>query len=48
METEAQRAFLMAEGCKEVQGNLFSLPLKAEQVAKLLYEELQFEQNLSV
>jgi len=47
VETEAQRSFLLAEGCKEVQGNLFSLPLSAEQVAKLLHEERSFERNLS-
>ena len=47
VETEDQRSFLLAEGCKEVQGNLFSLPLSAERLAKLLHEQMQFEQNLS-
>jgi diguanylate cyclase (GGDEF)-like protein/PAS domain S-box-containing protein len=48
VESEAQRTFLLAEGCKGVQGNLFSLPLSAEQVAKLIHEEMEFERNLSV
>jgi diguanylate cyclase (GGDEF)-like protein/PAS domain S-box-containing protein len=48
VETDTQRSFLLAEGCKEVQGNLFSLPLNAEQLVKLLSEEMQFERNLSV
>ncbi len=48
VETEAQRTFLLAEGCKEVQGNLFSLPLSAERIAKLLYEDKPFEQGLPV
>ena len=47
VESDAQRTFLLTEGCKEVQGNLFSLPLSAEQVAKLLREQMQFERNLS-
>jgi diguanylate cyclase (GGDEF)-like protein/PAS domain S-box-containing protein len=47
VETEAQRGFLLAEGCKEVQGNLFSLPLRVEQVVKLLSEQMQFERDLS-
>jgi diguanylate cyclase (GGDEF)-like protein/PAS domain S-box-containing protein len=47
VETESQRSFLLAEGCQEVQGHLFSEPLRAEQVAKRLYEEVEFKRHLS-
>ena len=36
VETEAQLAFLKAEGCDEMQGYLFSRPVPAEQMGALL------------
>ena len=38
VETPAQRAFLEAEGCDEIQGYLISVPLPAPQFEKLLRE----------
>ena len=40
VETEAQRAFLESEGCDEMQGYLFSVPLPAPQLEKLLRDPL--------
>ncbi len=39
VETEVQREFLLEEGCHEVQGFLFSPPLPADDVWKLLKEK---------
>ena len=36
VETEAQRAFLAANGCDEMQGYLFGMPKEADQVTALL------------
>ncbi len=40
VENEAQRAFLEQEGCDEMQGYLFSVPLPAPQLEKLLRDPL--------
>ena len=40
VETDAQRAFLESEGCDEMQGYLFSVPLPAPQLEKLLRDPL--------
>jgi EAL domain-containing protein (putative c-di-GMP-specific phosphodiesterase class I) len=39
VETEAQRLWLMGEGCTEMQGFLFSRPLPADEFAELLRSE---------
>lgn len=39
VETEAQRAFLLASGCEAYQGYLFSPPLPAEEITLLLAKE---------
>jgi len=39
VETEAQRAFLEAEGCDTLQGFLFSTPVSAEAFGELLQRE---------
>jgi len=36
VETEAQRDFLRARGCHQMQGYLFSRPLPAEDITRLL------------
>ena len=36
VETEEQREFLVTAGCSELQGYLFSRPLKEEAIAALL------------
>jgi EAL domain-containing protein (putative c-di-GMP-specific phosphodiesterase class I) len=41
VETEAQRAFLKAEGCEEAQGYLFGRPIGAEETGLFLHAEAQ-------
>lgn len=41
VETEAQREFLVQEGCNEAQGYLFSRPLPADQFARYCQENLK-------
>ena len=36
VETEAQRQFLAAQGCHNAQGYLYSRPLPADEVSRLL------------
>jgi EAL domain-containing protein (putative c-di-GMP-specific phosphodiesterase class I) len=45
VETDAQRAWLVAEGCDELQGFFFSRPLPAEDFAALLGSEARMAQS---
>ncbi|HVK99535.1 MAG TPA: EAL domain-containing protein [Dongiaceae bacterium] len=47
VETEAQRAFLQAEGCCEMQGYLFSRPLPPSDLERLLRDHASRTHNLS-
>ena len=38
VETEAQREFLRAEGCDEMQGYLYSRPVPANELGSILHE----------
>ncbi|WP_271407762.1 putative bifunctional diguanylate cyclase/phosphodiesterase [Pseudomonas sp. Q1-7] len=43
VETDAQRAFLLAHGCQAYQGNFFSRPLPPEQFRQYVHERLMAE-----
>ncbi|MBW7861763.1 MAG: EAL domain-containing protein [Rhodocyclaceae bacterium] len=47
VETEEQRRFLLAQGCREAQGYLFSAPLPAEEFARLFDRQMAIPSGLA-
>nr|MBC8414138.1 EAL domain-containing protein [bacterium] len=43
VETEEQSSFLSSSGCDELQGLLYSKPVPANEIVKLLKKEIAFD-----